>query len=282
MVSWLDGRAGWARWVWCFCLLLGVGVAEWTTKVEVAFTLAYLLPVAMAAWHIGLFGGGVLAIAATGTAVAVDLLIHRPQPHPAILVVNVVAQLMVFAFFGVLLSHLRRLLDQTHLLATTDPLTGLSNRRTFLAAAEREVARARRFGHAFSIAYIDVDDFKSINDRLGHHIGDQVLVAIAGTLVGSVRNVDCVARMGGDEFALLLPETDDEGAATVVAKLAAQLESAEWNLPYRIRCSIGCLTVQDPTVAIETVIARADALMYEIKARSRGTRKHANLAAGAR
>lgn len=280
LTNWLDGRPRWQQWALYLVLAGAVGLAELQTAAEVAFTLAYLLPVALAAWHLGVFGGCVLAAAATAIALVVDPLVHRPASHPAIHAANVLVQLVVFTSFALLFAHLRRLLDRERELATTDPLTGLQNRRTFHEVAEREVERLRRFGGVFSIAYLDVDGFKVINDRLGHRAGDEVLVAIARSLESSVRAVDCVARIGGDEFALLLPGTNAEGAATVLGKLAAHLETAEWNRAFRVRCSVGCLTVEDPSIDVDAVVARADALMYAVKAQGRGGLRHEHAVAG--
>jgi diguanylate cyclase (GGDEF)-like protein len=265
VTKWLEGRAAWQQWAACLAIAGAVGLAELQTAADVAFTLAYLLPVSLAAWHLGVVGGCTLAVLTTAVAALVDVAVHTPR-HPAVLVVNMLVQLVVFTSFALLLASLRRLLQREHELATTDPLTGLRNRRTFFDFAEREIARARRFGGAFSIAYLDIDGFKAINDRLGHRAGDHILVAFAQWLGGSLRTVDCAARIGGDEFALLLPGTGFEGAETVLGKLADRLVDASWNRVVRLRCSIGCLTVEDSTLGAEAVLAKADELMYRAKA----------------
>jgi len=187
---------------------------------------------------------------------------------------NLVGQLFVFAFFGLILARLREHLAREHQLASTDPLTGVGNRRAFWDIAEREMLRCRRFGLPFSIAYLDVDGFKSVNDRLGHRHGDDLLMAIARTLAANVRAVDFVARIGGDEFALLLPGTGADGARTVIAKLSECLAGAEWNNAFQVRFSIGGVTVEDPATDIDTVIARADAVMYAVKKGGKDGQQH--------
>ena len=107
-----------------------------------------------------------------------------------------------------------------------DPLTGVSNRRGFERALEIELGRSLRRGHALALVLVDLDDFKQVNDRHGHGVGDDVLVALAERLRNEVRSADTVARMGGEEFVLLLPETDLAGALTVAERARASLEKA--------------------------------------------------------
>jgi diguanylate cyclase (GGDEF)-like protein len=116
-----------------------------------------------------------------------------------------------------------RLHDIVQRQAMTDDLTGLVNRRRFMSALDAEVERASRIGGALSVVLIDLDDFKLINDRFGHHSGDRVLEAFGGLLVRHIRDVDIAARLGGEEFALLLPEADLAGAVTIAGRLRASL-----------------------------------------------------------
>lgn len=266
LLGWIDDSPLWFRWLLPFALTALVGIADVTTDADVAFTLAYLLPVALAAWHLGLTASLIIAAISTSTSLAVDLHLQLKAPQLAIVTINLVAQMLVFAFFGLILSRLRRHLEREHGLATTDPLTGLANRRALWANAEREMQRCRRSGTPYSLAYLDVDGFKGVNDRHGHRSGDEVLIAIAKTLLANVRAVDCVARMGGDEFALLLPDTGEEGARTVIDKLRTHLATATWNREHRVSFSIGALTVTDPDADVDSIIAHADKLMYAVKA----------------
>ncbi len=270
----IDDSPRWFRWLLPLTLTALVGAADLTTSADVAFTLAYLLPVALSAWHLGFLPSVVLAAISTATSLAVDLHTEADAIHPAILVLNLVAQLLVFGFFGLILSRLRRHLDREHGLATTDPLTGLANRRALWTNAEREMQRCRRTGAPYSLAYLDVDGFKGVNDQHGHRVGDEVLIEIAKTLLANVRAVDCVARMGGDEFALLLPDTGAEGAKVVLAKLRAHLEAAPWNRQHRISFSIGALTVLDPGPDVDSIIAHADKLMYAVKSEGKNGHRH--------
>lgn len=270
----IDDSPRWFRWLLPLTLTALVGTADLTTSADVAFTLAYLLPVALSAWHLGFFPSLVLAAISTATSLVVDLHTQADTIHPAIVTINLVAQLLVFGFFGLILSRLRRHLEREHGLATTDPLTGLANRRALWTNAEREMQRCRRTGAPYSLAYLDVDGFKGVNDQHGHRVGDEVLIEIAKTLLANVRAVDCVARMGGDEFALLLPDTGAEGAKVVLAKLRAHLEGAPWNRQHRISFSIGALTVLDPGADVDSIIAHADKLMYAVKSDGKNGHRH--------
>ena len=119
-------------------------------------------------------------------------------------------------------ERIERLVAELRLAAATDSLTGLLNRRAFEERVARELARTGRSGEPFTLLLVDVDRFKDLNDRFGHASGDQALVALAGTLAGAVRAVDTVARIGGDEFAVLLAGTGVEGAREAADRLAAE------------------------------------------------------------
>ena len=159
-------------------------------------------------------------------------------------------------------------------LAATDFLTGVLNRRRFMELGEAEVARVRRSGRCFGTVMIDVDHFKTVNDTYGHDVGDTVLRTLAEACVDRLRNVDIVGRMGGEEFALILPETDPQGAKLTVERLREYL--GELAVPVdsgtlKVTVSAGVTTVQDPNDSIEAALKRADEALYEAKGRVRNT-----------
>jgi diguanylate cyclase (GGDEF)-like protein len=119
-----------------------------------------------------------------------------------------------------------RLLEMTYQMAITDCLTGLFNRRHFDQCLAEESLRAARYGHAISLIMLDIDHFKLCNDRYGHPVGDRILVQVANVLRQSVRRTDILSRYGGDEFAILLPETDGEGARVVAGKVRRAVQDA--------------------------------------------------------
>ncbi len=153
-------------------------------------------------------------------------------------------------------------------LAATDPLSGLANRRRLFERGAEEVNRAHRFGHPLSVLVADIDHFKRINDTWGHATGDHVIHEFARIMAATVRDVDVVGRLGGEEFAVVLPETDQDTAAEVAERLrqaasasAVVLESGE---PVRITASIG-MAAWNAGASFQDVLNRADAAMYKAK-----------------
>ena len=145
--------------------------------------------------------------------------------------------------------------------ATTDPLTGVANRRAWETEAARHLARALRTGEALSFAIIDLDDFKEVNDREGHGAGDALLRELATHWAGRLRQADLLGRYGGDEFVICLPATDEEGAWEVLGQLAAT-HPFSW--------TVGVATARDGDT-LSTVLARADGHLYERKRGGRTT-----------
>lgn len=163
-------------------------------------------------------------------------------------------------------------------LATTDSLTGLANRRRFLSAAESEFARLRRYGGALGLVMADLDRFKSINDAAGHGAGDRVIAAVAAVLRAQQRPNDIVGRMGGEEFALLLPGAGLESTRNVAERIRAAVEALaiDWEgTPLRITMSLGAASTEgapllaEDAAALERLLREADTALYEAKRRGR-------------
>jgi diguanylate cyclase (GGDEF)-like protein len=156
-----------------------------------------------------------------------------------------------------------RLFNQVDEQSRTDELTGLGTRRHFEELLKRELARARRAGTAVSLAMLDVDGLKQINDKWGHVVGDQVLRAV-GEILGQVRATDVAARFGGDEFVLLMPDTTAKEAERVAARIRRSCEkiNQEGRLPVPLRLSIG---IRQMTHLEGDLVAEADAAMYADK-----------------
>lgn len=153
--------------------------------------------------------------------------------------------------------------------ACTDPLTGISNRGHFLVQAEQEIDRSRRYGHPLSIWMLDIDHFKNVNDTHGHHAGDLALQALVDVSKKVLREMDIMGRIGGEEFAVLLPETDTEQALLVAERLRQKIAATEiftdQNKSLRYTVSIGVATLEDTELDINALLHRADQALYRAK-----------------
>lgn len=166
------------------------------------------------------------------------------------------------------LTDRKRLEGELYRLSVTDHLTGAYNRRYFVEVLEREVERARRTGHTFSLVMFDLDRFKSINDRFGHAAGDLVLKSVVSAFKERLRKIDCLARWGGEEFVILLPETGVEGATVLAEDLRRRLSGMEIAGVGRVTASFG-VTGYRPGDTVDTVTQRVDSALYRAKSNGR-------------
>ncbi len=195
---------------------------------------------------------------------AVVLGSRRPRAYGP----EAVRQLEVVAMQAAESIYRARLFEKTERLATTDGLTGLTNHRTFQVRLDEQLAQAGRYGKRLSLLLCDIDHFKSVNDTYGHPVGDVVLKAVARTLAKEARTTDVVARYGGEEFAVIMPETDAEGALVIaerirerVGKLAIETEQG----PIRVTMSLGVATFPEDGDRKAALVERADGCLYQAK-----------------
>ena len=169
-------------------------------------------------------------------------------------------------------ADLRRAQDKLQKMATTDFLTGIANSRHFSETGAHEVQRARRYKRPLALLMIDLDHFKKLNDKYGHAIGDKILVAFAGICKKCLRKADIFGRLGGEEFAILLPETDINGGSKFAERLRVIVEKSKIKVeskPFHITVSIGVTELQPDDDQIDAALRRADDTMYEAKKRGR-------------
>jgi diguanylate cyclase (GGDEF)-like protein len=154
--------------------------------------------------------------------------------------------------------------------AVTDELTGLANARAFRSILEREIERSRRFRSPLALVMVDLDDFKQVNDTHGHQQGDEVLASVASVLRDFSRDIDAPARYGGEELAVVLPQTDAEGAARLAERMREAVErlrvpSVDGGAPLAVTASFGVASVPDSAGGREELVAAADAALYRAK-----------------
>lgn len=183
--------------------------------------------------------------------------------------------------FGVFWMEGHQMRLKLEQLANIDPLTGIHNRRSFIALCEQELLKTFRTGEVFSLIMFDLDHFKKINDRYGHRTGDAVLCAVVEKLRNSVRNIDAVGRWGGEEFVAMLPRADAEAAMIVAHRLRYHVDSIAVPSPrandagarqnIAVTLSIGVTTYfgHDPTITIQDLLHQCDCAMYQAKAEGR-------------
>jgi diguanylate cyclase (GGDEF)-like protein len=176
--------------------------------------------------------------------------------------------------FNTMIEEVRQEQAKLHRQANFDVLTGLPNRMMALDRIRLEISRARRSQQRFAMFFIDLDDFKNVNDSLGHAVGDELLVAIGSRLRAILRDADTVARLGGDEFLVLVPNVADEVQVEEIAERLLKAVSEPQNLNGRkvvARCSIGITLFPDNGEGVETLLANADNAMYQAKATGQGS-----------
>jgi diguanylate cyclase (GGDEF)-like protein len=250
-------------------LVSAVAGLDYLTGTAVSVDLLYVLAVMAVTW----IGCRRHAVLVAVLAAAEGLLAQIAAGPGATLTLpdvwNALTDLVVLTLVAVLLDSLHRALEHQRHLAAVDSLTGALNRRAFEISAERERLRAARHGTALTLAYLDVDHFKTANDRMGHHAGDRVLAEVARAVTGAVRGTDIFARVGGDEFVLLLPETDAREAMTVVQRVRTAAADAARAAGYPAALSAGIATFRYPPESVDTMLSAADDLLYKAKAAGR-------------
>ena len=182
--------------------------------------------------------------------------------------VNLTALILLAYVAMVIARAQRRTRDAAIRLSTVDSLTGLFNRTFFFAAIDREIARSARSGRGFCLLMMDLDELKAINDRLGHFHGDRVLRGVGEVIAAGVRQIDTAARYGGDEFVVLLPETDPTGAFVLAEKIRLGVNAMVIDLPGgvpRPSLSIGVVAYPDDGRTADQLIISADGAMYASK-----------------
>jgi diguanylate cyclase (GGDEF)-like protein len=178
---------------------------------------------------------------------------------------NETFRLLIFMVITFIIHKLRSALENQKELARTDPLTSVANRRAFYDLANLEINKARRYQTPISFLYLDIDNFKKVNDNFGHQIGDKLLRSVANTIENNIRAIDLIVRFGGDEFGILLAETGAESATQVVGKLKKKLLELVWTNGWPVTFSIGVTTFTSPPGSIDEMIDAADAQMYFAK-----------------
>jgi len=246
-------------------MVLLLGAVEIRTGREISFSIFYLIPIIVVGWYGGRASGMTMAVLTAAVWYYAELTAGHAYSNRAIAVWNAVMRLGILLVSTFFISENRRLFDAEQGLARTDPLTQVANSRYLLEILDRELKRSNRSDKPISLVYMDIDNFKQVNDQLGHSAGNRLLVTVARSLARHVRDIDFVGRLGGDEFAIVLPETGEQDARGVIGRVQEQLRTAMALGQWPVTFSFGVMTCYHGVCDVEELVRRADALMYRSK-----------------
>lgn len=265
-------------------VIAAIGLLDWWTGIHLAFSPFYLAPIAVAAWR--------CAPCVTYSLVAASTLVWYGAEHvwdqglPGwVSLWNAATRVLIFGVVAALIVRMRRqadhlveanlclqeLLQHEQEISRKDSLTDLANRRAFHDALADVVVRSQRDGRRVSIAMLDLDNFKQVNDGYGHEAGDGLLRRVSAGLVSAVRRGDLVARLGGDEFGVLFADADAEVLARIADRLVAVVEQASRSWPAaRVGVSVGLVTFIQLPLDPDLILREVDRLMYRSKREGKG------------
>ena len=249
----------------CLVIVAVLGFIDFAIGPELSSSIFYVIPVSLAAWYGSRNLGLALSLISSLVWLASDRAAGLQVSSGWILVWNTLVRLGLFVIISELISGFRNQYDLKANAADTDPMTGIFNYGGFFRFAELELARGQRYGHPLSVVFFDLDNFKWVNDQLGHAQGDELLIYICRLVDTHIRKTDVFGRLGGDEFAILLIETAASDAEKLVEKLrqllAVEMQSRQWPVSF----SMGLISYDECPSNIKDIIGLADELMYRAK-----------------
>jgi diguanylate cyclase (GGDEF)-like protein len=259
----------------CLLSTTVVAVVDHFTPDRFPVMIFYLPIITLICWLVNVRAAVALSLVCSVLWLVDDLLIGgRPLPGWSHYWISVVH----FTFFVVVASvlwRLREAYERAQAASTVDALTGLANSRAFLTRCQRQSEECGETGQPLSVAMLDCDNFKSVNDQLGHLAGDHLLQVAAQSMQAAVRPEDLVARLGGDEFALLMPCTTQAQAEAIVECLRVEVDDSLLNRGWPVTLSAGVVTFARPPESVDVLIREADRLMYETKRSRKGSVRYA-------
>lgn len=259
-------------------MVVAIGWIDWFTGPDIGLSLLYLVPVAFAGWYGGVAAAIFVGLAAGSAWLTADVALRHSDTAIAISVWNAFTRYIIYVSQGVLFAlvhrdreKLRKLAARESSLARTDLGTRLPNARAFMELLEAELEEARERGEAVCVAYLDLDNFKEVNDRYGHAAGDEVLQNVATAIQRSIRGHDVAARLGGDEFGVLLRGVDPLIAQTVGERISARIR--EIGTKYAgatLGATLGVAFFQSLPETASALLQAADGAMYAGKSSGKG------------
>ncbi|WP_299797388.1 GGDEF domain-containing protein [uncultured Shewanella sp.] len=261
-------------WLLSFFMILVLTIVQFRVDSGIDITLFYIFPLLLSSWYGNKKGGLFLAFFSVINITIIEVVLtehflDNSEPN-SFMFSYLIPYLIAYPLLVVLVTDFRSVHQVEITAADTDSLTGVHSARSFYAELANEILRSKRYSHVFSLAYIDVDDFKKINDSLGHTEGDKLLIEVANVLRESLRATDVVARLGGDEYVCLLPETKQDEAMAAFVKASVLLKKRMTKYKWGVTFSIGVVSFEKMPDDIKEAIEIADRLMYSVKKTKKG------------
>ena len=253
-------------WAITGLVIIGLlGILDYLTGNEITLSLFYLVPIVMVTWAIDHKTGLFMSFMSALTLLGAETASGQTYSHPIFYFLNTLVRALFYVVVVYLVAELQKSRKEELLAARTDFITGAVNARYFNELLQMEISRIRRYPHPITLVYMDVDNFKLVNDLFGHRIGDEVLRCIANESKSQLRITDTVARLGGDEFVMLLPSTRQTEARLVVSKVYTNLSEKMRQRNWPVTFSMGAVTCEFSPYSAEQLVNMADELMYEVK-----------------
>lgn len=253
-------------WVTTNTALVGIlGIVDYLTGNELSFSLFYLLPISLTAWYTKPSLGLLISILSAFTWLVADISVGENYSHPIIYFWNTLIRFGFFIFVTYLIAELHKTQESVQALARTDYISGTVNSRYFHELLGAELSRSARYKRTFTLVYLDLDNFKQVNDKFGHDEGDKLISFIADELKRQLRNTDIISRLGGDEFAILFPEAGQQEAEVIISKIYNHLTEKLRQKYSFVTFSAGAVTYIVTPDSISETIKIADDLMYSVK-----------------
>jgi len=244
-----------------FLLVLAIGVLDTLSSYDISISVLYLLPIILIAWYEGGFSAALTSIYSAITWATSDLVSGHIYSHMTVRIWNTLMVLGMFLIVAYSITTVKKLFIKEREHADTDDLTGLANIKFFYEQARIEISRSSIYKRPLTLAYIDIDNLRHINDTLGHIAGDYLLHEAAQVIRSTLRPTDIISRLGGAKFAVLMPETNNENAMVIMNKVQEHLLDVVKKNGWLVTFSTGVVTCDGPTYTLDELIAKAEALM---------------------
>ena len=263
-------------------LLIAIGLIFTVTAViadrisgdNLSFLLFYLIPVYFFVWFTTRRIGVLVSIFCAALWLAENISCKMQIYHVKVAYLNMSIEMVFFFLVTYLLCMLKEAMGINEELSRTDVLTGAMNRSAFYDIAGREISRIERYVRPFTVAYVDIDNFKIINYRFGHNAGDRLLCFVADTMKKNLRKIDLISRFGGDEFTILLPETGAEAAQVVLSRIRNVLLNIMEKNGWPVTFTFGTVTFLKSPSSVEEMMKKVGSVMYSGKDSGMNTIEH--------